>query len=72
MKNIDEIISFNADEKENLFTFLDKAQNKIIDYKTFLTIMNGNTNITQSENFNWVEEAIQRLKEWYRSSHLTI
>lgn len=48
VKNIDEIISFNTDEKENLFTYMDKVQNKMIDYKTFLAIMNGNTNITQS------------------------
>jgi hypothetical protein len=34
----------------------------MVDYKTFLAIMNGNTNITQSENFNWVEEAVDRLK----------
>ena len=47
-------------------------KNKMIDYKTFLAIMNGHNNLTQSENFNWVDEALDRLKAWYKSSHLTV
>ncbi len=41
---------------------MDKTNSKMIDYKTFLAIMNGHTNIAQSENFNWVSDAIQKLK----------
>jgi hypothetical protein len=37
---------------------MDKTNSKMIDYKTFLAIMNGHTNIAQSENFNWVSDAI--------------
>ena len=52
--NIDQIISFNEDEKENLFNFMDKNHSKMIDYKTFLAFINGNTNINSSEQFDWV------------------
>lgn len=62
MKNIDEIITYSEDEKVNLFNFMDKSNSQIIDYKNFLQIMNGNTNITQPEHFNWVEESFSRLK----------
>lgn len=51
---------------------MDRNKNKMIDYKTFLAIMNGHNNLAQSENFNWVDEALDRLKTWYKSSHLTV
>jgi len=36
---------------------MDKSKSKMIDYKTFLAVMNGN-NINSSEQFDWVEETI--------------
>lgn len=72
LKHLDEIISFTSEQKENLFLYMDKTGSKMIDYKTFLAIMNGNNNLPQSENFNWVEDAITKLKNWYQSSKLTV
>jgi hypothetical protein len=51
---------------------MDKTHNKMIDYKTFLALINSNPNLTQSENFHWVDEAVARLKDWFSSAHLTI
>lgn len=55
-----------------MFNHMDRNKSKMIDYKTFLAIMNGNNNLAQSENFNWVDEALERLKNWFKSSHLTV
>ena len=41
MKHLDSIISFNPEEKEGLFAHMDHTHNRMIDYKTFLSIMNG-------------------------------
>lgn len=44
LKNLNEIIVFTYDEKENLFNYMDKHNKNVIDYKTFLAIMNGSNN----------------------------
>jgi Ca2+-binding EF-hand superfamily protein len=51
--NIDHIISFSDHEKESLFQFMDKNHSQMIDYKSFLSHMNGNPNINCSEQFDW-------------------
>lgn len=53
-KNINEILPFSEDEKQNLFNFMDKTKTNMIDYKTFLSVMNGESNMVQSEKFDWV------------------
>lgn len=42
MKNLDQIFPFSNDEKEELFDFMDRSKIQMIDYKSFLNIMNGN------------------------------
>lgn len=37
---------------------MDKNHSKMIDYKTFLSLMNGNNNVNSSEQFDWVENTI--------------
>ena len=45
----------------------------MIDYKTFLTVMNGgNSGPMEHEKFDWVEDCFKKIKEWYQSSGLTI
>jgi Ca2+-binding EF-hand superfamily protein len=71
LRNINEIISFTEDEKENLFSYMDKGNTKVIDYKTFLALMNGESSTVQSEKFDWAEKTLKRIKEWFGSSSLT-
>lgn len=47
-------MSFSEDEKENVFNYMDKGRNKVVDYKTFLAIINGDGKNLQSEKFDWV------------------
>lgn len=54
LKNINEIITFSDDEKINLFNFMDKNNTHVVDYKTFLSYMNGTNSVQESEKFNWV------------------
>ena len=44
MNNIGRIISLSDDQKEDLFEYMDRSKIKMIDYKVFLNIMNGNAN----------------------------
>lgn len=41
-------MAYNPEEKEGLFAFMDHTGSRMIDYKTFLTIMNGAPNPTSS------------------------
>jgi Ca2+-binding EF-hand superfamily protein len=51
---------------------MDKTHSSVIDYKTFLTIMNGNSSPPQAENFDWAQHALAQLKTWYHNSQLTL
>lgn len=51
---------------------MDKDQNNVIDYKTFLAIMNSENNLEKTEKFDWVELCLARIKEWQRESGLTV
>lgn len=72
-KNLDQVLPLSAEEKELLFNYIDKSQNRMIDYKTFLAFMNGtgSTN-AESEKFDWIEQCFARIKEWYQGSGLPI
>ena len=54
LKNIGEVLPFTPEEKENLFNYMDKGRTKVIDYKTFLALMNGGSTMVESEKFDWV------------------
>jgi len=43
----------------------------MIDYKNFLTIMNGNSNVHLSEKYDWAEHALSQIKQWHHQSKLT-
>jgi len=46
--NLNDFIVFTEDEKENLFNYLDRNKNKLIDYKSFQNFMNGSADTVQS------------------------
>lgn len=46
-KNIDEVLQYTAEEKESIFAYLDKSGTGVVDYKTFLAIMNGGSSAPQ-------------------------
>ena len=72
-KNLDQILPLSEEEREVLFDYLDKSKTKMIDYKTFLTFMNGNSSgPMENEKFDWVEDCFRKIKEWYQNSKLTI
>ena len=72
-KNFDQILPLPEDEREVLFDYIDKSKIKMIDYKTFLSCMNGGSSgPMESEKFDWVEDCFQKIKGWYKSSSLTI
>jgi Ca2+-binding EF-hand superfamily protein len=48
LKNISDIITFTEDEKENVFNYMDRNRNRVIDYKTFLSIINNSGDTGQS------------------------
>ena len=48
LKNIGDIITFTEDEKENVFNYMDRNKNRVIDYKTFLSIVNSSGDAGQS------------------------
>jgi hypothetical protein len=35
------VIAFSREEKEAVFDFMDRSRGKVVDYKTFLAVMNG-------------------------------
>ena len=51
---------------------MDKRKTKMIDYKNFLAIMNGNASIIESEKFDWAEEVLAKIRSWAKQSQLTI
>lgn len=45
----------------------------MIDYKTFLSFMNGKgTTTAQNEKYDWVEQCFDKIKEWFHSSGYTV
>ena len=63
----------DSDDKELLFEFMDISKLKMIDYKTFLSFMNGKGSaINESEKYDWVEQCFERIKQWYASSGFPI
>ena len=61
-KNVDEVLQYTAEEKESIFAYLDRAGTGVVDYKTFLAVMNGGSSAPQGEKFDWAESALARLK----------
>ena len=41
-------MQFSDDEKDNIFRYMDKGNTKVVDYKTFCGIINGDSNGVQS------------------------
>lgn len=50
---------------------MDKAKNKVVDYKTFLGVINGDPNGVVSQKFDWVENTLDKIKTWFSGSSLT-
>lgn len=69
---IGEVLTMGEDEKESLFSFMDAGEKQVVDYKTFLAIMNSNQAPTQGEKFDWAEQVVERIKKWYGESRLTL
>lgn len=45
----------------------------MIDYKTFLSFMNGKGASTGThEKYDWVEQCFERIQSWFKSSGFTI
>ncbi len=42
----------------------------VIDYKSFLNALQGNTNQVISDNFDWPENTLKLIKEWFKNSKL--
>lgn len=55
--------------KEGLFSYFDRQKVGLIDYPTFLRIMNKVLFMkevrTRDDNWDWQEEVIKKLRNWY-------
>jgi len=63
--------------KEKFFAFMDKNQIGLIDYPTFLDIMQTSSvnhlkKNNLSDNFDWENSIIEKIKAWIIKEHITI
>lgn len=58
-----------------MFNFMNKIKMiDMIDYKTFLSFVNSqyNPKVQAFEKFDWVQQVLARIKDWYTNSKLTL
>ena len=62
--------------KEGLFSFFDRQNVGLIDYSTFLKIMNKVLFMkevrTLEDSWEWQEEVIRKMREWQRQQKLGV
>ncbi len=69
---LDKLAKFDSTQKDAIFSYLDKAGHGIIPYKVFVEQLGGKKEDTEDEKvFNWSEEVLSRIKEWYRTSGMS-
>ena len=74
---LDKIISFSLPVKEKFFSFMDKKKIGLVDYDTFLSVIQASqakdiarNNFTDS--FDWENSVIEQIKNWIIREKITI
>ena len=67
---IDKILPLTSNVKKTLFEYIDAQKLSMIDYRAFLDAMETNKKRPVVETFDWVEECLGRLKDWFGRSNL--
>lgn len=76
-KGLDTVMSLSLPVKEKLFAFLDKNQIGMVDYPSFLDIMQCTTAAKMkkdglSDSFDWENSIIEQIKLWILKERITI
>lgn len=67
---LDKVLPMSANVKKTLFEYIDAQKLSMIDYKAFLDALDTNKKRPVFETFDWVEECLGKLKEWFGRSGL--
>lgn len=75
-EQMDSIIKLSPLVKEQLFAMMDVNKIGMVDYEAFLTTLKRTSVsakvIRVTDNFNWENEMIQKIKDWIRNEGITV
>lgn len=73
---LEPVMRLSQPVKEGLFSYFDRQKVGLIDYPTFLRIMNKVLFMkevrTKDDNWDWQEEVINKLRQWYNRQGLNV
>lgn len=67
---LDKVFPMNQSTRRILFEHIDTQKLSMIDYRAFLDAMETNTKKTNEEKFDWVENCLAKIKDWFSKSNL--